>query len=227
MKKLKRINIITNVLNVAEDHVDRKKTIDAIKKDLVFAPIPNKRNEKVCELQFSFTIVYYHQWPLHQQDQKKIDGQSRLQRDVKPAELEVFQLDKLIKHLGELCRGTPEGCSVPEGYLLVSPKGAVKQDDHVDFKEVFNYVTDHSLCAKAKLPQLPYSLIVPLSKSGFDLFFTEYSTHVHVNYGDCLMWRGDVKHSGMGYKEFNLRFFTYLETTEFPHDFSVFFLKDD
>ena len=145
---------------------------------------------------------------------------------MKTGELEVFQLDKFMTRLRELCKGTE--CSVPTGYLLVSPKGAVKQDDHVDYEEVYNYVTNHSLSGdKTKLPLLPYSLIVPLSKNGFDLYLTDYCKHIHVNYGDCVMWRGDVKHSGMGYKEFNLRFFTYVETVQFPHDFSVHFLQNE
>jgi hypothetical protein len=55
LTQLKKINIITNVLNAVEDHVDRKTIIDAIKRDPAFIPIPNKRDKKVKE---------HHQFPL-------------------------------------------------------------------------------------------------------------------------------------------------------------------
>jgi hypothetical protein len=114
-----------------------------------------------------------------------------------------------------------------EGILDSIAKNSVKQDEHVDYDAVYDFVYNNNRIEKEKLPQLPYSILLPLSKNGCDLYFSEYAKHIHVKYGDCLMWRGDVKHSGMGYRDFNIRFFAYLDTKEFPHDLAVYFLKDE
>jgi len=144
-----------------------------------------------------------------------------MQRDITPEEEKAFNLDSFMERLRNLAEGTTY--RVTQGYLIVSPKGAKRQENHFDFVGVNDYVFERSKVDSKSLPALPYSLIVPLSKSGCYIHIADYDCDVHVDYGSCLIFRGDVLHSGTSYDAFNCRFFAYLDTKQFRYQYKVFF----
>ena len=146
---------------------------------------------------------------------------SRVQRDITPEETKIFNLDTFLEHLRKLAESTV--FRVTQGYLIVSPKGAKKQEDHYDFECVRDFVEQRSKIEGKALPSLPFSFIIPLYRSGCDIHIADSNYDVHVDYGSCLIFRGDVLHSGTSYDAFNLRFFAYLDTLQFPYQYEVFF----
>ena len=55
------------------------------------------------------------------------------------------------------------------------------------------------------------------------MYIADYKCNVHINYGECLLFRGDVLHSGTSYNDFNLRFFSYLDNVQFRYKYEIFF----